>query len=148
MLCSVYGSSGRDIMNLYRTLPLFKKAENTLAFKPENFESAGLYLESSGGFGIWIIKSADMDLYESLDGACVVTCGFSRKDSISVSSNDGHLMTISVQRELPELEGGIVCQQEFQIKCRVISDAETATLAAGGLLCMGVKPPDFTDILF
>lgn len=148
MLCSVYGNGGNKIMQLYRTLPIFKNKQNLLAFKPEYFESAGLYLESSGGFGIWVIKSADMDLYESFGGACVVTCGFSRKDSISVSSTDECLLTISVQRELPELEGGIVCQQEFQIKCNTICEAETAALAAGGLLCMGFKPSGFIDIIF
>lgn len=149
MLCSVYGPGGDEIVGLFRSLPEIGKKRNLIIRREESSDFAGLHLSSSRGErSVWIIKSADINSCGDFGRASVITCGLSQRDSISVSSISDKLLTISVQRELPTLENKTVCQQDIQMRCEHITDAETAAVAAGGLLCMGVKPAGLLEIIF
>lgn len=149
MRCSIYGLGGDDIIEIYRTLPAFKSGELRIIKKAGDLDSAGLLLDVPGGdVSVWVIKGADIGLYGDFGKACVVTCGLSQRDSISVSSISDKALTLSVQRELPTVDNGTVCQQEFRIRCDKLTDAETAAVAAGGILCMGVNPAELDKIVF
>ena len=69
---------------------------------------------------------------------CVVNYGMSPRDTVTFSSIGETECVISLQRELPTLDGGVLDQQEFIVR----RDGGTGvTLAkSGALLIMGLEP--------
>ena len=60
---------------------------------------------------------------------CVITYGFSPKNSITLSSMENNKYTLAIQRDIISLESTIVLRQEFSLGS-ILSQYETMALAS------------------
>lgn len=75
-----------------------------------------------------------------LDAGCVVSCGMSAKDSVTLSSIGGGSVMLSIQRELPTVTGTVLERQEIPVRCPERASPEDALASSAALLLMGVPP--------
>ena len=70
---------------------------------------------------------------------CMVSYG-GRKDSFSISSMEGNRLSVAVQRELPNLSGGTVEEQELVLPMHHPRSPLAALAMVGSLLLLGADP--------
>lgn len=80
--------------------------------------------------------AALLHLYES---ECVVSYGLSDKSTLTLSSITDDETVISIQRELPTIDGELLEQQEIALKRPENLPVENFLAAAGALLIAGVS---------
>lgn len=149
ILKGIYNSAGKNLMLIKIT-----DGKSIVAF-PDiiilHKLNKGLSLP---GFCKRSIVIANMDsrflpLENSLKTACLVTVGSCTKSSFtlsSFSSNEHNLIQCCIQRSLPVLSGGCLCEQEFCIKT-LSNDIPLVLSAVAAALISGISIDEINSVL-
>ncbi len=95
---------------------------------------------------ILLIPDTASGILRSFNADCVVSYGMNEKSSLTLSSVSDEEMVVSLQRELPTLDGEILERQELKMRRPLGMPEESILAVAGTLLLTGVPPeklPDF-----
>lgn len=92
-----------------------------------------------------LIPETAQKLTADLQANCVVSYGRSEKNHITLSSIDTDRVVLSVQHELPTLNGGILEPQDIPIQKNKYVSPEDAMASAAALLLAGIPPECFTQ---
>ncbi len=90
---------------------------------------------------ILLIPDTASELLGYYDADCVVSYGLSEKSTISPSSISDYETVISLQRELPTLDGEIIERQEISLR-RPEGLSEESFLAVAGMFMIAGIPPE------
>ena len=85
------------------------------------------------------------DISVPLQAASAVSYGPSPRDSLTISSREGHTLWAALQRELVTVDGRVVERQEFPLGLKPGEEELSALAAAGALLLLGVPPEKLTE---
>lgn len=71
---------------------------------------------------------------------CIVSYGLSNKDSITLSSLAKDRILMTIQRDLPTVDGGLIERQEVPVRHPENVSSQEAMAAAAALLILGADP--------
>ncbi len=94
---------------------------------------------------ILLIPDTGTELLGFYDADCVVSYGLSEKSTISPSSISDYETVISLQRELPTLDGEIIERQEISLRRPEGLIEESFLAVVGMFLINGVPPEKLSD---
>ena len=94
---------------------------------------------------ILLIPDTAPQLLGFYDADCVVSYGLSEKSTISPSSISEYETVVSLQRELPTLDGEIIEQQEILLRRPDGISVESFLAIAGLFLINGVPPEKLSE---
>ena len=122
----------------------FSRGElNLLAVAPEASIPTKLTLPRCK---LLLLPSGAKGLLDS-GAACVISYGTSPRDSLTFSSLDSPQLSLSIQRELLSLKGGLVERQELQLQRIEGIDPMLLLACTGLLLLLGKNPEEVPAIL-
>ena len=76
------------------------------------------------------------------DADCLISCGLSPKETLTVSSYSDDTLVIALQRAVRTLYGQEILPQEYVCEMRRVDRTAYALLAAATLLALGRSPAD------
>jgi peroxiredoxin len=89
---------------------------------------------------ILLMPDSAGEVLRYFDADCVVSYGMSEKCSVTFSSISDDNAVVSLQRELPTLEGELLERQEIPVSMEEPAEPEAILAAAGALLLLGANP--------
>ena len=96
--------------------------------------------ELRGRCGILLLPG-DVRPPQGVEARCAVSCGFSDRDTLTISGLRDGRAALSLQRELVNLRGVVVEPGEFVVRTTPW-DAQLLLTAAAALLALGVPPEE------
>ena len=69
-----------------------------------------------------------------------VSYGPGPRDTLTLSSREGDLLWLALQREVVTVQGQVVERQEFPFRSTAAQPTQAALAVAGALLLLGVRP--------
>jgi len=117
------------------------KLEKNLIIVPPSWENAYENRETAPQkCRILLIPDTASGLLQFYEAECVVSYGLSEKSTLTPSSITEGETVISIQRELPTIDGELLEQQEIALKRPEDLPVEKFLAAAGALLIAGISP--------
>jgi hypothetical protein len=95
-----------------------------------------------GRCGILLVPGTAADMTATLRSSCVISYGMSKKDSVTLSSIDEDSLVLSLQRELPTLQGRPLERQDIPVRCFPGGKADDVMASVAALLLLGVPPEE------
>ncbi|HHX72455.1 MAG TPA: hypothetical protein GX701_05975 [Clostridiales bacterium] len=143
--CTVFGRERKPLLD-------FLSSYDNRLFQLKNggnrFRADGIFLSGiEGGHPYLFAPGENVRYFRRFEGACIVSCGLSQKNTVSISSVTDERLIFSLLRELPVM-GETREVQEIPSRRSAMLSPELACLAAGLLLVCGIPPEDFMNIDF
>ncbi len=143
--CTVYGREREPLLHFLST---FDGRLFSLRNGGNRFRALGIYLAGGDGAMAYLfVPGENVRYFRRFESACIVSCGLSQKNTVSISSVTENRLVFSLLRELPVRDETLEIQ-EILCKREAMLPPELACLAAGLLLCCGVAPEEFINIGF
>ncbi len=117
--------------------------KNLIVVPPKCFDALP---DKAADCRILLIPDTASDILRSFNADCVVSYGMNEKSSLTMSSVSDEEMVVSLQRELPTLDGEILERQELKMPRPAGMRVESILAVVGTLLITGIPPeklPDF-----
>lgn len=95
--------------------------------------------------GILLMPDKAGEILHLFDADCVVTYGMSEKCSVTLSSIAENDAVISLQRELPTLDGELLERQELKMRRPDYVSEESLLATASVLLISGLDPEKLSN---
>ena len=87
-----------------------------------------------------VLLPGDAPVAAGREAASVVTYGLSPRDTLTLSSQQGPLLWVAVQRQLVTVDGRVVERQEFPARVGAHLGEQAALAVTGALLLLGAPP--------
>lgn len=116
------------------------KLQSNLIIVPPKWEDGFEKKENRQKCKILFIPDTAAALLQSYQAESVVSYGLSDKSTLTPSSISEHETVISIQRELPTIDGDLLEQQEIALKRPEDMPVEKFLAVVGALLITGIPP--------
>ncbi len=117
--------------------------KKTLIIIPPKWKAEDYYKKEE--CRILLIPDSAGEVLRFFDADCVVSYGMSEKCSVTLSSISENHAVVSIQRELPTLDGDLLERQDLKMNRPENLSEESLLAAASILLIAGAAPEKLSD---
>lgn len=95
-----------------------------------------------GSCKILLVPGTAISLTSLIKADCVISYGMSKKDSVTMSSIGEGESVLTLQREMPTLNGKVLERQDIPVRSKRNYSPEDIMAGAAALLLLGLDPED------